>query len=727
MVCTSIPATVYAEGQNTAQNGDAAVTSGTTAVADTAASEEFAAEAGSSAPADEADTSSSISDTSSQETTSYTITYEANTEDEVTDLPQEAAASGDAVLAKQIPTRDGYVFGGWNTAADGSGTVYQPGDTISLSENVTLFAQWEIEKVAVDTATSGKCGDNLTWNYDADTKTLTISGTGEMYDYSEKDYVDVNKVIKKVTTAPWEMAYRDTSITLKLSSGVTKIGAYAFRSCKGFVGKLTVPDSVTSIGKYAFSSCNFTGDLEIPDNVTDIGESAFEFCDYLTGDLNIPNSVISIGDLAFQYCIGFTGNLTIPNSVKSIGPYAFADCAYLTGSLTIPDSVTSIAMGAFYDCSGLTGNLTIPASASSIGKYAFYNCSGLTGSLTIPESVTDIGDEAFYSCSGFTGSLKIPDRVTTIGNRAFVNCSGLTGSLTIPDGVTSIGEMAFGYCSGLTGNLTIPDSTKNLGAYAFSGCSKLANILITQSAVTLGQNVFSTGYPSDTQMSQIVIYGYAGSTAEAYAKKYDIPFKDARLWPDGVPFTDVTTSMWSYASVQYVAKRGLITGTSASTFSPSSNLTRGQFAAILYRMAGRPAVTYTAKFKDVPDGKYYSAAAMWSSSDSVGVLFGSRNSGSQSVGYYRPLDKITRQEMAAAMFRYAKYKGLDTTVNGDISGYPDVSSVSSWGVAAMKWAVGNGIITGQKKSGVAYLMPKGNATRAECAAIIKRFCEKFGQ
>jgi uncharacterized repeat protein (TIGR02543 family) len=194
-----------------------------------------------------------------------------------------------------------------------------------------------------------------------------------------------------------------------------------------------------------------------------------------------------------------------------------------------------------------------------------------------------------------------------------------------------------------------------------------------------------------------------------------------------LPFTDVPSTKWYYSSIQYVYQRGLITGATSTTFNPSSNLTRGQFAAILYRMAGRPAVIYTAKYKDVPDGKYYSAAAMWSSSDSVGVLFGDRNSSGQSVGYYRPLDKITRQEMAAAMYRYAKYKGLDSTTSGDISGYPDVSSVSSWAVAGMKWAVGNGIITGQRKSGVAYLMPRGNATRAECAAIIKRFCEKFGQ
>jgi surface protein len=187
-------------------------------------------------------------------------------------------------------------------------------------------------------------------------------------------------------------------------------------------------------------------------------------------------------------------------------------------------------------------------------------------------------------------------------------------------------------------------------------------------------------------------------------------------------FTDVNSSQWFYSSVLYVYKRGLFAGTSPTTFSPRENISRGQVASILYRLAGKPAVIYTSKFKDVPDGKYYSAPAMWSSNASVGVLFGSSTS-----GYYRPLDNITRQEMAAAIYRYAKYRGLDTSVSGDISGYPDVSSVSSWGSAAMKWAVGNGIIAGKKQGSTYYLVPRGNATRAECAAIIKRFCEKYGQ
>ena len=300
----------------------------------------------------------------------------------------------------------------------------------------------------------GQCGDNLYWK--VIDNSLTIFGTGAMYDYNNTD----NK-------APWRNL-NPAPISLVLEEGITHIGNWAFENCKGLNGSLTIPNSVMSIGDYAFYECSgFTGSLTIPNSVTSIGDWAFADCRGFTGSLTIPNSVTTIGNYAFYKCSGFNGSLTIPNSVTSIGDNAFYECLGFTGSLTIPNSVTSIGNSAFYYCEGFNGSLTIPNSVTSIGSYAFYNCKGFNGSLTIPNSVTAIGNYAFYNCKRFKGSLTIPNSVTNIGDYAFQNCSGFNGSLTIGNIVTSIGREAFYGCSGFTEVYSLAETAPTLGTNAF--------------------------------------------------------------------------------------------------------------------------------------------------------------------------------------------------------------------------------------------------------------------
>ena len=255
--------------------------------------------------------------------------------------------------------------------------------------------------------------------------------------------------------------------TLVIPDGVTKIGQYAFSSCRGLTG-VTIPKSVTSIGDNAFSMCSGLTSMTIPNSVTSIGSNAFGSCTGLT-KVTIPDSVTSIGAYAFSGCKGLT-SMTIPNSVTSIGSNAFGSCTGLT-SVTIPNSVTSIGDGTFAYCSKLW-SVTIPGSVTSIGGKVFSNCTSLT-SVTIPNSVTSIGESAFSLCSGLT-SVTIPDNVTSIGGSAFYGCSGLT-SMTIPEGVTSIGQYAFYSCTGLT-NLWIPSSVTSIGQAAFKLCKNLTTV-----------------------------------------------------------------------------------------------------------------------------------------------------------------------------------------------------------------------------------------------------------
>ena len=318
-------------------------------------------------------------------------------------------------------------------------------------------------------AGSGTCGENVYWNYDESLKTLTISGTGAMYDYSYNN-------------PPWSYRYRENILIVKIETDVTTISDCAFGSCKNLTS-VTIPDSVTTIGGSAFSDCSSLTSVTIPNSVTTIGMNAFFRCSGLTS-VTIGNSVTTIGELAFSDCSSLT-SVTIPNSVTTIGKDAFESCRGLT-SVTIPDSVTTIGDCPFSRCSSLT-NIYVAfgnSNYSSENGVLFnknksiliqYPTGNQRTEYAIPNSVTTIGTRAFYYCMGLT-SVTIPDSVITIGGSAFISCDSLT-SVTIPNSVTTIGDRAFAFSAGLT-SVTIPDSVTTIGDCPFSGCISLTNIYV---------------------------------------------------------------------------------------------------------------------------------------------------------------------------------------------------------------------------------------------------------
>jgi len=257
---------------------------------------------------------------------------------------------------------------------------------------------------AQDTIASGVCGANLTWVLTEDS-TLTISGSGAMYDYSY-----YNK-------PPWYFYQHDID-TIIIGDSVTNIGEYAFDGCVGIIF-VTIGNSVTTIGVCAFRSCVNLSSVIIPDSVITIGGSAFNGCYSLTSVI-IGSSVTSIGIATFDGCTSLIF-VTIPNSVITIGNRAFRNCRSLI-FLTIPNSVTIIGNEVFANCFGLT-SITIPNSVTIIGGYAFNMCTSLT-SVTIGNSVATIGSYAFRNCY-FLSSLTLPSTLTLIGSEAFYNCVNL--------------------------------------------------------------------------------------------------------------------------------------------------------------------------------------------------------------------------------------------------------------------------------------------------------------
>ena len=176
-----------------------------------------------------------------------------------------------------------------------------------------------------------------------------------------------------------------------------------------------------------------------------------------------------------------------------------------------------------------------------------------------------------------------------------------------------------------------------------------------------------------------------------------------------LPFTDVSTSDWFYDDVAFVYKNGLFSGTDSRSFSPNASMTRAMLVTVLYRLEGEPTVTGRSSFTDVRSGAYYEKSVIWAAAN--GIVTGTDSTS------FSPDAKVTREQLAAILYRYAQYRKLDTDASAKLNSFTDADSVSAYASEALGWAVSEGLINGASGK----LMPKGDATRAQVAAIIHRF------
>ena len=339
---------------------------------------------------------------------------------------------------------------------------------------------------------SGKCGDDITWQLD-EVGTLTISGTGEMYNYNGN----------LSNYAPWNDKRQDVKKAV-VKGDVTNIGDWAFWGC-GNLASVSLPDSVTRIGSYAFNGCANLPSLKFPKKLATIENEAFENCRKLT-KIELPDNVTSIGGNAFNDCHGLE-SITLPDSLISIGTTAFCGCMSLT-KISIPSNVANIGDGTFGSCDKLesvdveAGNsnycsnngilynkemtkilcypagktditqFDIPNGVTEIEEFAFLSCEALRV-INIPSTVTTIGARSFEGCKNLY-SIIIPQSVTSIGVSAFNSCNELV-SVVIPDGVESIKAGTFMWCYNLT-KIWIPSSVKKIGTGAFEACNKSKDV-----------------------------------------------------------------------------------------------------------------------------------------------------------------------------------------------------------------------------------------------------------
>ena len=390
------------------------------------------------------------------------------------------------------PVKEGYIFDGWNTKSDGTGTAFSADTTVS--GDITVYAVW--------------IGVNELFVYNIKNSVVTITGLTSL-GKSQTELVIPDKIEGYPVTGIGVGAQTSTDgafynctnlVSVTIPSGVTTIGGAAFYGCTGLT-RVSIPDSVTVIDWRAFQRCTNLTDITIPDGVTTIGYYAFSDCTKLSS-MTIPASVTSVGKGAF-YCdfsvvdgntnyscsdgilfnknktklvscpLGKKGNYVIPNTVTIVGEDAFTECAGLT-SITIPENVVSIGNYAFYKCTGLTTvNYNAVNCTLSDEAYApFYGCSSLT-TLNIGNNVETIPGYLFYSCSKLT-NITFGNSLHSIGESAFEGCTGLI-SVSLPDSLTEIGEDAFYECTKLS-SITIPDNVIKVASGAFKKCTSLTTV-----------------------------------------------------------------------------------------------------------------------------------------------------------------------------------------------------------------------------------------------------------
>lgn len=280
----------------------------------------------------------------------------------------------------------------------------------------------------------------------------------------------------------------------------------------------------------------------------------------------------------------------------------------------------------------------------------------------------------------------------------------------------SSGGSSGGSSSGKTTYKVTTSAVNNGGVNASpSNAEKGATITITLSpdkGYKLDKLTVTDGYGKtvSTVKKSDTVYTF---TMPASAVKVGVSYVKATETPSKTKFNDVSANDWFASAVDYVTGKGMMNGTADNTFSPKANTTRGMVVTVLYRLENQPS-TSAASFTDVASGAYYANAVAWANANGIVSGYGS--------GKFGPNDKVTREQLAAILYRYAQYKKYDVSVGEDtnILSYDDAQSISSYAIPAIQWACGAGVVTGKSGS---KLDPKGNATRAEVAAMLMRFCE----
>lgn len=518
---------------------------------------------------------------------------------------------------------------------------------------------------------------------------------------------------------------------------VTAIGDGALRESATKISGITLPPTIKEIGNRAID-CRYLKYLKLNDGLEVIKDYAIN-CGDLLETLVIPESVKYIGDEAISG--EALKNITMPGNVEYMGKRIFFGSAF---DKDANNRVDGIQYHGQYLIAGIRigyAEIDNPDPSAPTENKQIHEWEAV-GDIEIREGTTLMGVDAF-EMSDIT-SVKFPSTLKSISKLGFYWCKNLN-NVVIPGTVKEIGDNAFSWCESLS-NLTIEEGVEHIGEMAFFRCNSLNEVTIPRSVTQIDMQAFGWDYVDDYDVrnENLVIKCYSGTAAEQYAR--DNGFKCVLLdtgetIEKGEPtaaaddryvceekgdncavkrFKDLRSADGDpdHYGIEFCLDNGIMNGTGDDTFSPEDKITRAQFATMFYRFAGSPETSENSKFSDLTQD-WYKKPIAWAAAN--GIITGT------SDATFSPDDTVTREQIAAIFYRYAKSKGLDVSIDDSditsaLEGYNDFSDISDYAKIPVAWCFKENVMFIHSVTGYEYaIYPRVAPSRADTATMFRKF------
>ena len=524
---------------------------------------------------------------------------------------------------------------------------------------------------------------------------------------------------------------------------VTAIGDGALRESATKISGITLPTTIKEIGNRAID-CRYLKYLKLNDGLEVIKDYAIN-CGDLLETLVIPESVRYIGDEAISG--EALKNITMPSNVEYMGKRIFFGSAY---DKDANNRVDGIQYHGQYLIAGIRigyAEIDNPDPSAPTENKQIHEWEAV-GDIEIREGTTLMGVDAF-EMSDIT-SVKFPSTLKSISKLGFYWCKNLN-NVVIPGTVKEIGDTAFSWCEGLS-KLTIEEGVEHIGEMAFFRCNNLNEVTIPKSVKQIDMHAFGWDYVDDYDVrnENLVIKCYSGTAAEQYARDNGfrcVLLDTGEVIEKGEPtaaaddryvceekgdqcavktFKDIQSADGdhNHDGIEFCLDNGIMNGTGADTFSPDDTITRAQFATMFYRLAGQPEASDNARFTDLTED-WYKKAVSWAAAN--GIITGTSDT------TFSPDDTVTREQIAAIFYRYAKSKGLDVSIDDSditsaLEGYNDYSDISDYAKIPVAWCFKENVMFIHSVTGYEYaIYPKVAPSRADTATMFRKFSYELNQ